>query len=313
MKIGLIDVDSTIPNLALMKLSAYHKQKGDIVTLLHDKVISTRLIPFDKVYISCIFEKNKETAIKIKKQFNNSELGGVGVNNNKLPNEIEHIMPDYGLYPSVDYSLGFTTRGCIRNCDFCKVRKHEGNIRINCDIFEFWNTKHKKILLLDNNILAIPEHFNKIANQIKDNNLKVDFNQGLDHRLLTPEICKTLLDLNHINEIRFAFDKPEYEKTVLKAIKMLKEFGLKDWGARWYVYVGINDTFDTVYNRMKLLQDNKQSVYVMRDERVYDKPEFIALASWGNTMGAFKLATLKEVLMKSDRMKPYRNIFAKVI
>jgi len=313
MNIGLIDVDSTIPNLALMKISAYHKHMGDDITLIKDKTISTRLIPFDIVYVSCIFEENKEIATKISKQFSNSKLGGVGVNNEMLPYIVDHIMPDYSLYPDIDYSLGFTTRGCIRNCDFCKVRQHEGNMRENCDIYEFWNKEHKKIILLDNNILALPKHFKKIAKQLKENKLQVDFNQGLDHRLLTPELCKILLELKHIHEIRFAFDKPEYKKTVLKAIEMLKEAGLKDWGARWYVYVGVNDTFDTVYNRMKLLQDHKQSVYVMRDKRIYNKPEFIALASWGNTMGAFKLATLKEVLESSERMKPYRKIFEKVI
>jgi len=312
MDILLIDVDSVMPNLALMKISSYYK-KGNNITLVKDKTISQRLFHYDKVFISCIFEKNKETAIKLSKQFNNVKLGGVGVNNDKLPYEIDHCMPDYDLYPNIDYSVGFTTRGCIRNCDFCKVRQHEGYIKINCDIYEFWNRKHKKIILFDNNILALPEHFKKIAQQIKDNNLRVDFNQGLDHRLLTPELCNILLDLKHIEVIRFAFDKIEYKKTVLKAINMLKDAGLKDWKARWYVYVGVNDTFKTVYKRMKLLQDNKQAVYVMRDEKIYNKPEFIALASWGNAMGAFKLASLKEVLEKSDRMKRYKKYFKEVL
>ena len=309
MEIGLIQIDGTLPNLALMKLSAWHKSKGDKVILMKDKTISQRLIPLDKVYVSCIFEENKETAIKVSQQFKNCEIGGIGVNNNKLPEEVNRIMPDYDLF-KCNYSLGFTTRGCIRNCYFCKVRQHEGNIRAVCDIYEFWDKKHKEIIILDNNILALPKHFKKIAAQIKKENLKVDFNQGLDHRLLTPEICKILLSLKHKNEIRFAYDDIAYTPTVLKAIKMLKEAGLKNWQSRWYVYVGEHDTFETVYKRMKLLQDEKQGVYVMRDRKIYDKPEFVALAPWGNMMGAFKM-DLKELLNKSKRLNKYKKYFIK--
>jgi len=313
MQIGLIDVDSIIPNLALMKISAYHKQKGDNITLLHDKVISARLIDFDKVYISCIFEENREIAIKIAGQFKNSDVGGVGINHKRLPDEIEHLMPDYDLYPNVDYSINFTTRGCCRDCSFCKVRQHEGYIRVNCDIYEFWNPKHKKIVLLDNNILALPEHFMKIAGQIKENNLQVDFNQGLDHRLLTPKICKTLLDLKHIHEIRFAFDKPEYKKTVVKALNMLEKAGLKEWQSRWYVYVGVDDDFYSVYNRLKLLRKHKQGVYLMRDKRVYDIPEYIALAQWCNHMGAFKVIDFEKLEYDNKRFIHYRKSIEKYL
>lgn len=310
MEIGLIQIDGTLPNLALMKLSTYHKAKGDKVYLMKDKTISQRLIPFDKVYISCIFDENKETAIKVAKQFKNVEIGGVGINNTRLPDEIEHLMPDYDTF-KCDYSLGFTTRGCIRNCYFCKVPKHEGMIKVNCDIYEFWNKKHKEIIILDNNILAVPEHFKKIAQQIKENNLIVDFNQGLDFRLLTSEICEILLSLRHKHEIRFAFDHIGYTPMVIKAIKMLKEAGLKDWGSRWYCYIGESDTFETVYKRMKLLKDEKQGVYVMRDKKVYDKKEFIALASWGNMMGAFK-QDLPTLLKKSRRMNTYKKYFDEI-
>jgi len=310
MRIGLIQIDGTLPNLALMKLSAWHKKKGDDIFIMKDKTISQRLVQFDKVYISCIFEENMKTAISISKQFKNVELGGIGINNLKLPYEIEHIMPDYDTF-NCDFSIGFTTRGCIRKCYFCKVPAHEGMIRVNSDIMEFWNKRHKNIMLLDNNILALPKHFKKIAKQLQDNNLKVDFNQGLDHRLLTPEICSILLDLKHIHEIRFSYDDIAYKPTVMKAIKMLKEAGLKDWKTRWYLYVGEKDTFQTVYERMKLLQDEKQAVYIMRDKKVYHKPEYIALASWGNTMGAFKLTSLKDLLEQSIRMKPYQHIFNK--
>lgn len=307
MRIGLIQVDGDLPNLALMKLSRWHRNNGDEVYLMKDKTISTRLIQFDKVYISCIFEENKETAIKIKQQFKNVEIGGIGINSIRLNEWIEHLMPDYELF-DCNYSLGFTTRGCIRKCYFCKVPNHEGMVKANCDIYEFWDTKHKEIVLLDNNILALPEHFKKIASQLKENGLRVDFNQGLDHRLLTPEICNILLKLKHIQEIRFAYDDIAYTSTVKKAIKMLKDCGLKDWKTRWYLYVGEKDNFKSVYSRMKLLRKERQGVYVMRDKKVYSNKEFIALASWGNTMGAFKLGELKDLFKMSNRFKSYEKI-----
>jgi len=310
MEIGLIQIDGKLPNLALMKLSAWHKKQGDKVTLMRDKVISQRLIPFDKVYVSCIFEENKETAIKVSQQFKNCEIGGVGVNNKKLPEEVNRIMPDYDLF-GCNYSLGFTTRGCIRNCKFCKVRGHEGDMRSVCDIYEFWRKDHKELILMDNNILALPEHFKKIAKQIRDNNLIVDFNQGFDFRLLTPEICKIILGLKHKQEIRFAFDHIAYKPMVIKAIKMLRDAGLGDWKTRWYLYIGEEDTYDTVYDRMKLLQENKQGVYVMRDRKVYHKKEYIALASWGNMMGAFK-QDLNELLIKSKRLGAYKKYFQNI-
>lgn len=312
MNIGLIQIDGTLPNLALMKLSRYHKNKGDNVVLMKDKTISKILIEFDKVYISCIFEENKDIALNIAKQFKNVEIGGIGVNNNKLSEEIEHLMPDYDIF-NCNYSLGFTTRGCIKKCYFCKVPAHEGFIKRNCNIYEFWDKKHKQIVLLDNNILALPEHFKEIAKQLKDNNLKVDFNQGLDHMLLTPEICSILLNLKHSKEIRFAFDDIAYKSTVIKAIKMLRNEGLKDWKSRWYLYVGEKDTFESVYERMKILKENKQSVYVMRDKKVYNIPEFVALSSWGNTVGAFKLGDIDTLLDKSKRFKSYKNIVEKYL
>ena len=133
-KVLLIDVDSKIPNLALMKISAYHKFNGDEVGFNVQNP--------DKVYISCIFSRNRTKAIGIPTLFRCvCELGGYGINDKQLPSEVEHIMPDYDLY-RCDYSFGFTTRGCIRNCDFCIVPKKEGKIKFNADIYEFWDKRH---------------------------------------------------------------------------------------------------------------------------------------------------------------------------
>ena len=278
-KIGLIQIDGTLPNLALMKLSAWHKKRNDDVYIMNDRVISQRLIPFDKVYISCIFEENQDVAIKICKQFSNAEIGGVGVNGSRLSKQIEHIMPDYEGF-NCDYSMGFITRGCIRQCEFCKVPKHEGLIKANTDIYEFWNKDHKHLVLLDNNILACPTQFNKISKQIMKEGLSVDFNQGLDIRLINKYNAKILSDMSVKPEYRFAFDSMEVESQVKKGIKVLKDHGINR--SMFYVLVGYNTTFEQDLYRLNLLKELDQRAYVMRYNTCRGVKQYNNLSAWAN-------------------------------
>ncbi len=296
MKILLINIDSILPNLALKKIEKYHINKGDEVIWDYELFASQA----DKIYVSCIFDWNKPLA-EHWGMYPQSVIGGSGYSLKiELPKRIAKIKPRI--------NMGFTTRGCIRNCEFCIVPKKEGKIHAIGDIYDIWDGKSKELVIMDNNILAMPKHFMKISWQLKKEKLKVDFNQGLDHRLLTDEICKELLSLKHIYEIRFAFDDIAQKLTVEKAIKMLKSHGLKNWQARWYVYIGEKDTFDTVYKRMVYLREEQQMVYVMRDRKVTDKPAWIGLAKWGNCMGSFKYR-LDELLKKSEMFKPNRKHF----
>ena len=181
MKIGLYDVDSKIPNLALMKLSAYHKQNGDDVgwysPLFHNA--------YDKIYGSKIFTFTKRKYIP-----SNMILGGSGINlTTQLPEKVEHIYPDYDLY-DCDYAMGFMTRGCIRNCPFCVVPKKEGNIHFNAHLSEFVKDQ-KRVLLLDNNVLAYSKH-NELLRELVQSDKKIDFNQGLDIRLITKENARMI-------------------------------------------------------------------------------------------------------------------------
>lgn len=276
----------------MKKIELYHKNCGD--TIVWDMHIEKHVA--DKIYISCVFDWNK---YKCNEWEGIAEIGGSGYSLDKvLPPEIDKLQPKI--------NLGFTTRGCIRNCYFCIVPKKEGKLKAVGDIYDFWDGKSKTITILDNNILALPEHFKMIIAQIRKENLKVDFNQGLDHRLLTDELCRELVSVRH-TELRFAFDDIRYKPSVLRAINILKKYGRDKFNTRWYIYVGEKDTFETVYERLAILKENKQGVYVMRDRKVYDKPEFVALASWGNTIGAFKIGTFQEIFNKSKRMAAYRK------
>lgn len=292
MRVLLIDIDSTIPNLALKKIEKYHKDRGDEVIWNFPLVKND----MDKIYVSCVFKKNKW---KCEEWEGIADIGGSGYSLSiTLPQEIDSIKP------KINY--GFTTRGCIRNCKFCIVPEKEGKVRVVGDIYDFWDGKSKSITIMDNNILAEPEHFKKIIAQLKKEKLTVDFNQGLDHRLLTDELCRELVSVRH-KELRFAFDHISYKKSVLKAIEILKRHGRDKFNTRWYVYVGEEDTFETVYERLAILKENKQGAYVMRDEKVYDNKIFIALASWANAIGAFKLGTFEEIFSKSKRMSGYKK------
>ena len=290
----LINIDSVIPNLALKKVEKYHLDKGDVI--IWD--IALALNQVDKCYVSCIFPENRYKCLIFEGK---ALIGGSGYDMTvKLPAEIEVVKPRI--------NWGFTTRGCIRNCYFCFVPKMEGKIRVEGDIYDIWNGKSREIVLMDNNILALPEHFKKICSQIRKENLRVDFNQGLDHRLLTEDLWGELNSLRHIYEIRFAFDDIAYTKTAIRALDLMKTNGLKDWQTRWYVYVGVKDTFETVYNRLEILQSYRQHAYLMRDKQVHDNLMWIAMATWTSFQGAFKF-DLYRLLKENDRFKGYAQYF----
>lgn len=303
-KILLVDIDSKIPNLALMKLSTYHKQRGDKVSLLKHPCIDGKgrvKHTFDKVYISSIYEENKTKTLEFAQQFPDVEIGGFFIDPLKvLHYEVEHIMPDYALY-KCNYSLGYTTRGCINDCPWCIVPEKEGKITVNCDIYEFWNPEHKHLELLDNNPMALPGHFKKIADQIQKENLSVSFH-GLDVRLLNDENTEILAQLKIKPEPRFAFDCMEDEKWVRRGITLLQLHGIKR--ALWYVLVGFHTTWDQDMYRINLLKKLGQRPYMMRYGATKNDPQYALLSSWVNQYKFFNTMSYKRFVECSrDRSK----------
>lgn len=172
MKIGLIDVDShNFPNLALMKISAYHKKRGDRVEWWNG------LKTYDRVYQSKVFtdlySKDNEYVIMADEVVK----GGTGYDlKNKLPEEIEHQYPDYSLYGIKDKAYGFLTRGCPRGCPFCIVKEKEGNTHTVADLDEWWNGQ-KEIVLMDSNITASKD-CERLFNQLIDSKAIINFEGG---------------------------------------------------------------------------------------------------------------------------------------
>lgn len=214
MRVRLVDVDSAIPNLALMQISAWYKERGDEAGF--------DVADPNHVYISCVFDKNAEKARGMATLWPDAEvvLGGSGLNRDWLPASMQKVKPDYDLYPST-YSLGFSTRGCVRRCPFCIVSEKEGRLRRWQHVREFADPRFDQVSLLDNNILGDRDWFFEQTDWLIAHKKKVDFVQGLDARLFDAEIAARLKDLRHAHQIRFAWDNMADEAVVRRAIDLL--------------------------------------------------------------------------------------------
>lgn len=285
MKIGLIDIDGhNFPNLALMKISAWHKSQGDTVEWC------LPIDHYDIVYQSKVFDETYSPDIEWTPMADKIIKGGTGYGlDNKLPDEIEHIYPDYSIYPELtkDTAYGFLTRGCPRGCKFCIVASKEGRKSYKvADLNEFWRGQ-KNIVLLDPNILACRQHPD-LLQQLIDSKACVDFNQGLDIRLTT-ESNIALINQVKVKNIHFAWDnanddlKPHFER--YKELAKHKPHG--QYGTV-YCLTNFGSTMEQNLYRIYTLRDLGFDPYVM----VYDKPnaprEIKDLQRWVNNKFIFR-------------------------
>lgn len=291
LRVLLIQADgkTPFPNLALMKLSAWHKRYGDEVGFN---------VSFpDRVYVSCIFTKNLDQAKGIHKYYQDAEIfiGGPALNEpNYLPNRelIDDIMPDYSLYGLDNkdgYSLGFTSRGCIRRCPSCFVPNLEGDIREGTPIENFHYPLHKKMILLDNNILASPTR-DRTFKYILDHDLKVNVSQAFDARLVDKEAAQQLKEMKLYNwhftrrKMHFAWDFMEAEREVLRGFNNLIESGITRSNISVYILVGYNTTLEEDLFRIHAISKMGFDPYVMVYNNLWDKPILQRMERWCNAM-----------------------------
>lgn len=269
MKIGLWSDSHNFSSLPLMKLSAYHKQRGDSVEHLN------YLSHYDLVYASKVFSFTHDIEDDCIVQADKISKGGTGYcisvvdgkevfdksKNTPLPKEIEHIYPDYSLYPQYKYATGFLTRGCPRNCGFCIVGKKEGLCSHQvADLSEFWRGQ-KEIKLLDPNLLACKEH-ESILKQLADSKANVDFTQGIDIRLTNPDNIQMLNQVK-TKMIHFAWDNPKQDLTKYFE-QFAKHTSIKsDRNKVVYVLTNFNSTIEEDLYRIYTLRDLGYSPYVM--------------------------------------------------
>lgn len=310
MQIGLYDVDGhNFPNLALMKLSAWHKRQGDSVEFV------LPLKHYDKIYVSKVFGDEYSKISDFVLQADEIVYGGTGfaitVENGKevyhkdrdpnLPYEIEHICPDYSLYPDLTKgkAFGFLTRGCCNNCDFCIVSKKEGMCSKKvADLSEFWNGQ-KEIVLLDANILACKDRI-ELLNQLADSKAKVDFTQGLDARFITEEVAEIFAKIK-IVRVHFAFDFMKNEKAVIRGLRIYKEIvGTNDRNAIVYILTNFNTTIEEDLYRVNMVQE----AGFLPDIRIYRKhtaPQILRdLQRWANNRLLYRSCKFMDYVPRRD-------------
>lgn len=310
MKIGLYDADGhNFPSLPLMKISAYHKSKGDEVEF------ATPIVKYDKVYVSRVFGDEYTKFKNFCFQADEVIYGGTGfaikVENGKevyekskdteLSKEIEHIYPDYSLYPELtkNTAYGFLTRGCPNNCSFCIVSKKEGKqSKKVADLSEFWHGQ-KHIKLLDANLLACKER-NILLQQLIDSGSSIDFTQGLDARFITTEIAEKL-NLIKTDRVHFAFDFMKYEKAIVKGLEIYRKVcNPTDSKAIVYMLTNYNTTIsEDLYRINKIV-----SLGYLPDVRIYRKPTapqiLKDLQRWCNNRIIFRSCDFMDYVPRKD-------------
>ena len=233
----------------------------------------------DKIFVSCIFTKNKSLCAMWE---GIADIGGTGYDLlKKLPDEIEAQKPKI--------NWGFTTRGCVRKCSFCFVPQKEGLTHPVGDIYDIWDGISRDITLMDNNILSAPKHFKLICSQIRKEKLRVDFNQGLDIRLLTDDQIDDLHTIRH-KAYRFAWDTDDM--SLAKKFKIVRK---RLGQCMNYIIAGYpNDNFEQVLEKANILKEQGHRVYIMRHENHYHDQRYIQLARWANQPAQFCKKTFED-------------------
>lgn len=294
MKIGLIDVDGhNFPNLALMKISAWHKAKGDTVEWCFP------MYHYDIVYQAKVFDNTYSPDIDWSPLADKVVKGGTGYGlDNKLPDEIEHIYPDYSIYPELtkDTAYGFLTRGCPRGCAFCIVAEKEGRRSYKvANLDEFWRGQ-KHIELLDPNLFACKDRM-ELLDQLIESRAIVNFNQGVDIRFADEAVADKLNQMR-IKRLHFAWDNPE-EDLIPYFKRFTEAYKRKSSSTKVaYVLTNFNSTMEQNLYRIYTLRDLGYDPYVM----VYDKPnapkEIKQLQRWVNNRFIFR---------KCERFEDYKK------
>lgn len=249
MKIALHDAEyehmphKSFPNYALMKISAYHKLLGDKVEWWNS------FEQYDRVYSSKVFDFTPENPYLPP----DTIKGGTGYGLfEDLPIEIDNVFPDYSIYPECDYAIGYLTRGCIRNCPWCYVPRKEGMIKPYRKWQELVRSDTKKLVLMDNNILACDYGISQLA-ELSETDYIIDINQGMDIRLLNDEVARILAMMKWQRFIRFSCDTKSQLPYFREAIRLFDKHGAAK--SRIFIYILVRKDIDDAADRVAELNE----------------------------------------------------------
>lgn len=280
MKIGLIAVDSKHPNLALMKISKWHKLRGDNVEW-YDGISH-----YDKVYSAKVFTFTPDYGYFINSD--EMEKGGTGYDLHKvLPEEIDRLQPDYTIYPKIDAktAYGFLTRGCPNKCRWCVVPEKEGDVHPYMDVDDIAAGGRTNLILMDNNILASGYGMEQIEKVVK-RKYRVDFNQALDARLVNEEVAKLLAKVRWLNQIRFGCDTPGQVVECERAMALIDSY--RDTPMNYLLYTILIGDISECYERVSRFRGNKRIRIVAQPYRDFNNPKQMIpiwqkdMARWAN-------------------------------
>lgn len=328
MKIGLIDADlmdngTRHPNLALMKIAGYYNDQGNEVKLIYDNYFS--VYNFNKVFISKVFTFTSIPDWVL--TLDNVFYGGTGFfedGGENLPDDIEHHMPYYDLYKEyvdlqislgrqrshfadyLDYSIGFTSRGCFRKCEFCVNKKYDHAFR-HSPVSEFLDVTRPYIYLWDDNILALPK-WEEVLDDIEETGKPFQFRQGIDLRLMTDKKAKKLISSHYHGDFIFAFDHIEEKELIIEKVQLWKRYSSKT--CKMYVISAYKAQDETdivdVFQRIHTLMHYGSIPYIMRYEDYKTSPYrniYIELARWCNQPNFFKKKSFREFCIANQEYK----------
>ena len=276
----LIDVDSRIPNLALMRASTYHKQRGDSVKLGYDPLFDAP----DLCYASKMFDWTSEPEYMPDCE---TLKGGPGYDfSARMPlDDSDRIMPDYSLYPNFDYAIGRLTRGCPNRCPWCIVWRADGNeVRHVADLEDFWSGQ-ETVRLLDDNIMADSDEFCRDCEQLSNAGVNVIF-EALDIRRVTDETAAALATVKHARYYHFAWDGHSQDDAVMSGFECLTSHGIRPWRIMVYILVGFNSTPEYDMYRIKTVDKLGGQPYACKFDG--NDPYQHHLARWCNNKFIFR-------------------------
>lgn len=337
MRIAIIDADligrrrHRFPNLVCMKLSGYHKERGDGVILKTDY---SELDEFDRVYVAKVFTDTPiDPAILEKPNVTYDGTGFFYDQATPLPDEIEHHMPDYHLYDEWtarqkksetkfyrEYSIGYLTRGCFRHCPFCVNRRSDA-VRLASPLSEFYAPERQRIALLDDNFFGSSQ-WRRLLKELQATGKRFSFRQGLDVRLLDDEKAEQLFASKYDGEFLFAFDDARESEQMERQIRLIRRHTNRR--CRFYLFTGYDRSgrydeqfwlsdIKELFERIGLLQQYDMYSYVMRYHKVLISPFrgiYTLIAGWANQPKFYRTKTVREFAYQPSRANDLQSLLA---